>query len=104
DAKLRRESTDPEDLFIAHIGGMDTYARALLVADRILERAPLMAARRERYASFDEGKGKAFEDGRLTFEDLRAHAASIGEPARASGKEEWVQNVINDYIARASRL
>src|SRR5690606_36404616 len=102
DAKLRRESTDPEDLFIAHIGGMDTYARALPLADAILEHTPLMAARQKRYASFDTGKGKAFEEGRLTFEDLRDHAASIGEPSQVSGKEEWLQNLINDYIARAS--
>jgi len=101
DAKLRRESTDLDDMFIAHIGGIDTFARALLIAHDLLENSPLTTARRSRYASFDAGKGKAFEDGRLTLADLREHAAAIGEPAAVSGRQEWIENLINDRIGRA---
>jgi xylose isomerase len=101
DAKLRRESADPEDLFIAHIGGIDTFARALLIANDLLESSPLTADRRARYASFDRGKGRDFEAGRLTLADLRDHAADIGEPASISGKQELIENLINDRIARA---
>jgi xylose isomerase len=100
DAKLRRESTDLEDMFIGHIGGIDTFARALLIAHDLLENSPLTAFRTGRYASFDEGKGADFEAGRLTLEDLRDHAASVGEPAPVSGKQEWIENLINDRIAR----
>jgi xylose isomerase len=101
DAKVRRESTRPEDLFIAHIGGMDTYARGLLVAHELLEHSALPEFRRQRYASFDRGKGKAFEDGDLTLADLRDHAAGRGEPEQISGRQEWLENVVNDCIARA---
>ena len=101
DAKVRRESTDPEDMFIAHIGGMDTFARGLLVAHDILENSPLPELRRQRYASFDEGPGQTFESGKLSLTDLRDHAAKKGEPAQISGKQEWVENLINDYIFRS---
>lgn len=100
DAKLRRESTDLEDMFIAHIGGIDNFARALLIADDLLTNSPLTSARQARYSSFDSGKGKAFEDGELTLADLRDHAEAIGEPAKTSGKQEWIENLINDRIAR----
>jgi xylose isomerase len=100
DAKVRRESTDPEDLFMAHIGGIDTFARGLLIAHEILEKSPLVAFRRKRYASFDKGHGRAFAAGELTLEDLRSHAARNGEPKQISGKQEWVENIINDYIFR----
>ena len=100
DAKVRRESTDLEDLFIAHIGGMDSYARGLLVAHEILENSSLMDARRERYASFDSGQGQAFANGDLSLQDLRDYAAKQGEPRRLSGRQEWVENVINDFIYR----
>ena len=100
DAKVRRESTDLEDLFIAHIGGMDSYARGLLIAHEILEKSSLSEFRRERYASFDNGQGQAFAKGRLTLEDLREHAAKQGEPRQQSGRQEWVENVINDFIFR----
>ncbi|HVU84551.1 MAG TPA: xylose isomerase, partial [Puia sp.] len=66
DAKTRRNSTDPEDLFLAHIGGMDTFARAVITADKILQHSPYRKFRKERYASFDSGKGKEYEEGRLT--------------------------------------
>jgi xylose isomerase len=101
DARVRRESTDPEDLFMAHIGGMDTFARGLIIADEILRTSPLPDYRRRRYASFDSGEGQAFEAGDLTLAALRDHAAERGEPAKISGRQEWVENTINDYIHRA---
>jgi len=100
DAKVRRESTDGEDLFLAHIGGMDTFARGLLIAANILENSPLADFRKQRYASFDSGKGRDFEDGKLGLADLRDLAAAGGEPDKVSGKQEWVENLINDYIFR----
>jgi len=98
DAKIRRNSTDPEDLFHAHIGGMDAFARALLAADAILQHSPYKKFRQERYASFDTGPGKAFEEGRLTLEQLRHHAIEAGEPQVRSGKQEWLENLVNQYI------
>jgi len=98
DAKLRRESTDLEDLFVAHIGGMDTYARALLIAERILSDGRLEEFRASRYASFGPADGQRFEAGDMTLTDLRDIAAANPEPARESGKQEWVENVINDYM------
>ena len=98
DAKTRRNSTDPEDLFHAHIGGMDAFARAMVVADKILTHSPYKEFRKNRYASFDAGKGKQFEEGSLTLEDLRAFALAEGEPKQISGKQEWLENIINQYI------
>lgn len=98
DAKTRRNSTDLEDIFLAHIGGMDAFARALIVADNILQKSPYRKFRKDRYASFDNGKGKEFEEGRLQLEDLRTFALSNGEPLPRSGKQEWLENLINQYI------
>lgn len=98
DAKLRRNSTDPEDLFYAHIGGMDIFARALLAAESILNDSEYQEIRKERYASFDTGKGAEFEDGNLDLEDLRRLALESGEPEQKSGKQEYLENVINRYI------
>jgi xylose isomerase len=98
DAKIRRNSTDPEDLFYAHIGGMDAFARALITADRILQHSDYKKFRKERYSSFDSGQGKAFEEGRLSLEDLREFASQNGEPEVRSGKQEWLENVINRFI------
>lgn len=98
DAKTRRNSTDPEDLFLAHIGGMDTFARAVITADKILQHSPYKKFRKERYASFDSGKGKEYEEGKLTLEDLRNFASVNGEPRQISGKQEWLENIINQYI------
>jgi xylose isomerase len=98
DAKTRRNSTDLEDLFHAHIGGMDAFARAAIVAEKILANSPYKQFRKERYSSFDAGQGKAFEDGKLTLEDLRAYAIENGEPKQRSGKQEWLENIINQYI------
>jgi xylose isomerase len=98
DAKTRRNSTDPEDLFIAHITGMDTFARALLIADRILHESDFVKLKQQRYASFDAGKGNAFEQGLLTLEDLRQIALSEGEPKITSGKQEMLEQLITRYI------
>ena len=98
DAKIRRNSTDPADLFYAHIGGMDSFARALITADTILKKSDYKKLREERYASFDSGKGKAFEEGKLTLEDLRNLAAENGEPKVLSGKQEYFENIINRFI------
>jgi xylose isomerase len=98
DAKTRRNSTDPEDLFLAHIGGMDTFSRAVITADNILQHSAYKKFRKERYSSFDSGKGKDYEAGKLTLEDLREFARSNGEPKQTSGKQEWLENIINQYI------
>lgn len=98
DAKIRRNSTDPEDLFHAHIGGMDVFARALITADTILQKSDYKMIRKERYASFDSGKGKEFEEGKLSLEDLRAYAIENGEPEVKSGRQEYLENLINRYI------
>ncbi len=98
DAKTRRNSTDLEDIFLAHIGGMDAFARAVLIAENVLNKSPYKKFRKERYASFDSGKGKDFESGKLKLEDLRDYAISSGEPKQISGKQEWLENVINHYI------
>jgi len=98
DAKTRRNSTDLEDIFMAHIGGMDTFARALVVADKVMQKSPYLKFRKDRYASFDSGKGKEFEGGALKLEDLREFALSNGEPKQTSGKQEWLENIINQYI------
>jgi len=98
DAKIRRNSTDPQDLFYAHIGGMDAFARALLIAEAVFTKSDYKSIRANRYASFDTGKGKAFEEGKLTLEELRNYAAEHGEPAVISGKQEYLENLINRYI------
>ncbi len=98
DAKLRRNSTDSEDVFLAHIGGADTFARALLVANDILEKSNFSTLRKERYASFDVGDGKAFEQGKLSLEDLSKLAHKNGTPKRISGKQELYENIVNQYI------
>jgi xylose isomerase len=98
DAKIRRNSTDPEDLFHAHIGGMDTFARALIIADTILRSSDYQKIRKDRYASFDSGKGKEFAEGKLTLEDLRTYAIEKGEPAVKSGRQEYLENLINRFI------
>ena len=98
DAKLRRNSTDPEDIFIAHISGMDAMARALEVAAEILENSPVEKMRSERYSSFDSGVGKRFENGELTLEEVVEYAKGKGEPKAVSGKQELYETIINMYI------
>lgn len=98
DAKIRRNSVDLEDLFIAHVSGMDVFAKGLLVAADILEKSDYKKLRTERYASFDSGNGKAFEQGLLTLEDLRRIAHEVGEPQAKSGKQELFEAIVNMYI------
>lgn len=98
DAKIRRNSTDEEDLFIAHISGMDAFARGLLIATDIIDQSNYTKMRTERYASFDGGDGKLFETGKLTLEDLRTIAHKVGEPKQISGKQELYEAIINMYI------
>lgn len=98
DARIRRNSTDPEDLFIAHISGMDTFARALLVADKILKESDYLKMRKKRYESFDSGKGREYELGKLTLEDLRETALKGGDPEIRSGKQELLEQLINIYL------
>ncbi len=98
DAKTRRNSTDLEDIFIAHVSGMDVFARSLIIADKILNDSPYKEMRKNRYASFDGGKGADFEAGKLLLEDLREIAKEVGEPKQISGKQELLEQLINWYI------
>ena len=98
DAKTRRNSTDLDDIFIAHIAGMDAFARAYEIAFDILEKSPYRKMRKERYASFDSGEGKEFENGKLGLENLRDLAIKKGEPAQISGKQELYEAIINQFI------
>jgi xylose isomerase len=98
DAKTRRNSTDTEDIFIAHISGMDTFARALLVADKVLKESDYLKMKKERYESFDKGDGKDFEKGKLSLEDLRDIASKSGEPETRSGKQELYEQLIGMFL------
>jgi xylose isomerase len=98
DAKIRRNSTDNEDIFIAHISGMDTFARALLIADKVLKESDYLALRKKRYASFDKGPGKEFEKGKLTLRQIHDIAQKGGEPKTISGKQELLEQLINMYL------
>ncbi len=98
DAKIRRNSTDLEDVFLAHIGGADTFARALLTADKIIASSAYTSLREKRYSSFDQGKGNDFENGKLNLQDLYEIAHENGELALKSGKQELFENIINQYI------
>ncbi len=98
DAKIRRNSTDPEDLFIAHIGGMDTFARGLLIAENIINNQEYKQLRYGRYSSFDSGNGKEFEEGKLSLEKLRELAISSAEPEMISGKQERLENLVNRFL------
>ena len=97
DAKLRRNSTDPEDIFIAHISGMDTMARALLNAAAILEESELPHMLKDRYASFDSGIGKDFEDGKLSLEQIYEYGKKVEEPKATSGKQEKYETIVALY-------
>lgn len=98
DAKTRRNSTDLEDIFIAHISGMDVFARALITADKVLSDSDYLTMRKKRYQSFDGGKGNDFEAGKLDLEDLYSLAKEAGEPEQISGKQELLEQMINWYI------
>ena len=98
DAKTRRNSTDLQDIIIAHVSGMDVMAKALKAAAAILEDSPIPAMVKERYASFDEGMGKKFEDGELSLEEVVAYARTKGEPKAISGQQELYEAIVNMYI------
>ena len=97
DAKTRRNSTDLEDIFIAHIAAMDAMAHALESAAAILNESPIPAMIKERYSSFDKGIGKDFEDGKLTLEQVVAYGRKVGEPKQTSGKQELYEAIVNMY-------
>ena len=97
DAKTRRNSTDLEDIFIAHIAGMDAMARALENAAELLEKSPYKKMKASRYASFDKGMGKKFEDGKLTFEEVYEYGKKVGEPKQTSGKQELYEAIVAMY-------
>ena len=97
DAKTRRNSTDLEDIFIAHIAAMDAMARALENAAALLEESPMPKMVAERYANFDEGLGKKFENGELSFEEVYAYGKQVGEPKQTSGKQELYEAILNMY-------
>jgi len=97
DAKTRRNSTDLEDIFIAHIAGMDAMAHALLSAADVLEKSPYKKMLADRYASFDKGEGKDFEEGKLSLEQLAEIGRKVNEPAQTSGKQELYEAIINMY-------
>ena len=98
DAKLRRESTRLEDLFIAHIGGMDAFARGLVLADKITRDPRVKELKHGRYRSFNSGDGQRFEKGELSLSDLRNIAAARGEPESISGRQELLEAIINDHM------
>ncbi len=97
DAKTRRNSTDLEDIFIAHISGMDAMAKALLSAAELIEKSPICAMVKERYASFDQGEGKKFEEGKMTLEEAYAYGKKVGEPKQTSGKQELYEAIVAMY-------
>ena len=97
DAKIRRNSTDPEDIFIAHISGMDAMARALENAAAILDESELPAMVKERYSSFDSGLGKDYEDGKLSFEQVYEYGKKVDEPKQTSGKQEKYETIVALY-------
>ena len=97
DAKTRRNSTDLEDIFIAHIAAMDAMAHALLSAADIIEHSPIPSMLRDRYASFDAGEGKRFEDGKMTLEEAYEYGKKVGEPKQTSGKQELYEAIVNMY-------
>ena len=98
DARIRRNSIDQEDLFISHISGMDTFARALIIAEKILADGTIERYLRERYSSFDSGRGLDFEQGRMTLDDLYKHAADAGDIVPVSGRQERLEQLINMFI------
>jgi xylose isomerase len=98
DAKTRRNSTDLVDLVYAHIGGMDAFARALLAAHALLEDGEYIDFRKKRYASFDSGAGKRFETGKLSLNDLHQMAVKTGEPEAVSGRQEYLENLLNRFV------
>jgi xylose isomerase len=100
DAKVRRSSVDPMDLFHAHIGGMDTFARGLVIAHTIIEEKVFSKFIAERYGSFDSGIGAKIASGKVGFEDLEKWIIKEGKPELESGRQEMLENLLNSYILR----
>eukprot|EP00164_Ancoracysta_twista_P006170 GFYU01008546.1.p1 GENE.GFYU01008546.1~~GFYU01008546.1.p1 ORF type:complete len:480 (-),score=180.97 GFYU01008546.1:142-1512(-) len=98
DCKVRRESTDPEDFFLAHIGAMDAFARGLKAAAAIKKDGRLDKFVKDRYSTFDKDIGKKVENGSTSFEELAKYAEKHGDPSLKSGKQEWCENVFNDFM------
>jgi xylose isomerase len=100
DAKIRRNSVDPEDLFIAHIGGMDAFAVGLIVAQKIIDDGKIPAFIKKRYASFNTGDGAKFEKGQIDLEQLAkiGTAAGYGKTGITSGKQEYLESILNQYL------
>ncbi len=98
DAKRRRESHEPIDLIHAHVGGMDAFARGLKIAHAIRQDGRLAQFVAERYSSFDGDLGSKIEAGQCSFEELEAHSLAGGEPALASGRQEMLENLVNEFI------
>lgn len=98
DAKTRRNSTDLADIFYAHIGGMDAFARALIIAYQVMTESDYLKLRKKRYASFNTGKGRQFEQGKLSLNDLHGLALEAGEPKTVSGRQEYFENLINQFL------
>jgi xylose isomerase len=98
DAKVRRESFEPVDLFHAHIGGMDAFARGLKIAQAIIDDGRLDAHITQRYNTFDSGIGAQVEAGATSLEDLEAFTLENGEPLLASGRQEFLENLINEFL------
>jgi xylose isomerase len=98
DAKVRRESFEPVDLFHAHIGGMDAFARGLKIAQAILDDGRLEAHLAQRYGTFDSGIGAKVEAGATSFEELEAFTLENGEPLLASGRQEYLENLVNEFM------
>jgi xylose isomerase len=98
DCKVRRESTDDVDLFIGHIGAMDTFARGLRIAVKIREEGTLPEMIKQRYASFDSGFGQKVEKGTTTLEDCEEYIKEHGEPEQRSGKQELYEMVLNRFV------
>ena len=98
DAKVRRNSTDLEDLVIAHVRGMDVFAKALLASEAIITDSDYQKMKKERYASFDSGPGSQFETGNLTLDDLATIAKTEGEVEQVSGRQELYERIISMYL------
>ncbi|MCB1094623.1 MAG: xylose isomerase [Verrucomicrobiae bacterium] len=98
DAKVRRESFEPVDLFYAHIGGMDAFARGLKIAQAIIDDGRLSDFVKDRYSSYDSGIGAQIEAGSIGFKELEAHTLANGEPSIKSGRQEMLENLVNDFI------
>jgi len=98
DAKVRRQSVDPVDLFHAHIGAMDAFARGLENAARLLASKKLENFIQKRYSGWDTGLGAKIEAGKLDFEALEAYTITHGEPKVQSGRQEMLENILNEYL------